>query len=351
MGACIRADWVQRRSGRARQRVGSVHRTGIVSGIRREPRRQTIRRECVKSPSWLPSIRSGSESTGQNAIAGCTSTGAGTYRRVQMTEGFIYIAGAFHTVNDPLHGSGGWPIDNDPHFWTDPPTWGICRPDLRILARPGHVIFFVLPAVAQHPQSIFAYLTIDRVVRHFAAYKDPNLCSKRMRPGVPNGNIIVNGSGRYNRLDRGAHRLNFNKIQARYAIGDPSASRLLTHAEVCALKPTFERTLQKVLNSKAGRPIDLISRKGRKLNSQQVADLLQWINSVPPSQGATPVPTRPARKAGSRAACPPHACGGAVGQHPTRGSAATQSSSCAPSGGPTRHHPAQSAPDTPAPPA
>jgi hypothetical protein len=41
-------------------------------------------------------------------------------------------------------GGVGW-LDNDPHFWEPPPTWGICRTDSRRVVKVGDYIFFVLP--------------------------------------------------------------------------------------------------------------------------------------------------------------------------------------------------------------
>ncbi|WP_454914161.1 DUF2441 domain-containing protein [Variovorax gossypii] len=43
----------------------------------------------------------------------------------------MYIANSFKTVGRTQRERGHWPVDNDPHFWSSPPTWGICRPDLR----------------------------------------------------------------------------------------------------------------------------------------------------------------------------------------------------------------------------
>jgi hypothetical protein len=61
-------------------------------------------------------------------------------------KGYIYIASFFETVNRSSCGRKGSEVDNDPHFWTDPPTWGICRNDLRARADVGDFVFFVLPA-------------------------------------------------------------------------------------------------------------------------------------------------------------------------------------------------------------
>jgi hypothetical protein len=56
-------------------------------------------------------------------------------------KGYIYIASAFETVNRSACGQKGSWVDNDPHFWTSPPTWGICRNDLRAGAEIGDFVF------------------------------------------------------------------------------------------------------------------------------------------------------------------------------------------------------------------
>jgi|HubBroStandDraft_4_1064222.scaffolds.fasta_scaffold04340_5 hypothetical protein len=58
-------------------------------------------------------------------------------------EGYIYIASAFETVNRSTCGPKGTRVDNDPRFWTSPPTWGICRNDIRAKADQGDFIFFI----------------------------------------------------------------------------------------------------------------------------------------------------------------------------------------------------------------
>src|SRR5271166_2960005 len=127
-------------------------------------------------------------------------------------KGYIYIASAFETVNRSACGQKGSWVDNDPHFWTSPPTWGICRSDLRARAEEGDVVFFVLPRRGKHPQMIFGYLRIGKIVSHVDAFQRLDLRSKRMNNKVPNGNIIVDGTGGYNRFDGGVHRHKFDKI-------------------------------------------------------------------------------------------------------------------------------------------
>jgi hypothetical protein len=193
--------------------------------------------------------------------------------------GYIYIAGSFLNVNRSACGQGGEWIDNDPHFWTNPPTWGICRPDLREKAADGDVIFFVLPADAREPQMIFGYLLIKKKVTHVQAYRTPELRSKRMGNKIPNGNIIVGERGAYNRFDAGAHRKGFDRIKQNYAVGDPNCSKFLTVTEIRRGAPMFLNALSSILHKPGRRVIDIVSRYGSTLSESQTAELIAWLGA------------------------------------------------------------------------
>lgn len=190
----------------------------------------------------------------------------------------MYIAGSFHSVRRSVCGGGKEWIDNDPHFWSAPPTWGICRNDLRRRADVGDYIFFVLPKAAKHPQCIFGYLKVQEKITHATAFARNNLKAKRMGNKIPNGNIIVDALGRYNRFDAGAHRRKFDRIKEEYVIGDVTNSRFLTAEEIEALAPDFVPMLQRLFNSRGTAPIDLISRYGKTLSPTQVHAVLEWLN-------------------------------------------------------------------------
>lgn len=191
----------------------------------------------------------------------------------------MYIAGSFHTVRRSICGGGREWIDNDPHFWKRPPTWGICRNDLRRRADKGDYIFFVLPKAAKHPQCIFGYLKVKEIISHSSAFARNDLRNKRMGNKMPNGNIIVDENGQYNRYDGGAHRHMFDRIKDMYAIGENAESHFLTEGEIEELAPSFVPMLQRIFNSQEITPIKLISRYGRTLSSDQVHIVLDWLNS------------------------------------------------------------------------
>lgn len=193
-------------------------------------------------------------------------------------KGVMYIAGSFEAVDKGKCGRGkGW-IDNDPHFWTSPPTWGICRNDLRLKIDVGNYVFFVLPKKSKHPQTIFGYLQVRDIVTHDDAFNHIELRSKRMGNKNPNGNIIVDELGHYNRFDGGAHKGIFEKVRGRYVVGNAVGSRFLTGSEIQALAPDFVKVLRRILGKQGRRPIDLISRYGCELSGSQVDEFLKWVN-------------------------------------------------------------------------
>lgn len=194
-------------------------------------------------------------------------------------KGYIYIASAFETVNRSVCGQKGSWVDNDPHFWTSPPTWGICRNDLRAGADVGDFVFFVLPRRGRHPQTIFGFLKIAEKISHIEAFPRADLRSKRMANKMPNGNIIVDATGGYNRFDGGAHKNMFDKIKRHYVVGSAVDSKMLTSEEIRRFAPEFVKTLGSILGIQGDRAFDIISRKGRVLTDRQVKSLLAWLGS------------------------------------------------------------------------
>ncbi len=171
-------------------------------------------------------------------------------------------------------------INNDPHFWSDPPTWGIYRNDLRQAIDPGDFVFFVFPRQACHPRMIFGYMQVAEKITHREAYHRPDLLSKRMGRKSPNGNIIVDANGNYSRFDGGVHAHIFDRIKNHYIVGVPSSSRMLDDKVIRLLAPRFLSKLKSIVHIAGSRAIDIISRKGRRLNENQVKKLLTWLASA-----------------------------------------------------------------------
>jgi hypothetical protein len=190
----------------------------------------------------------------------------------------MYISGAFATVSRSKCGGAGW-LDNDPHFWTQPPTWGICRTDRRRSVEPGDHVFFVLPKASELPQMIYGYLPVREQITHVEAYHRPSLLNKRMGPGKnPNGNIIVTADGRYNRWDGSeSHERRFGAIKEHYVVGDRHGSEFLTEAKIKRLAPHFLGYLNELFGTSGRSVFDAIGRGGRRLDERQIRDLLRWL--------------------------------------------------------------------------
>lgn len=93
--------------------------------------------------------------------------------------GRIYISSAFKSLKNATCKLNDESLDNDPHFWKQPPTWGICRTDYRRNCKVGDYIFFVLPKKSSlNEQCIYGYLKVKDIITHAQAYKA--FPSKRM---------------------------------------------------------------------------------------------------------------------------------------------------------------------------
>ncbi len=196
-------------------------------------------------------------------------------------KGIIYIAGSFDNVHRSRCAPDAEMLDNDPHFWTSPPTWGICRNDRRNEVSPGDYVFFVLPINGKQPQCLFGYMRIDRIIRHDEAYRDLQLRSKRMAAGKnPNGNILVDANGEYNIHDLEYHRHIFEKVKRRYVVGSIEDSLFLKAEQIRRLAPRFLPFLRRLFNRNGYRAIELISRAGQRLNPVQVRAAVQWMRSA-----------------------------------------------------------------------
>lgn len=128
---------------------------------------------------------------------------------------------------------------------------------------------------------IFAYMRIaEDKIPHLAAYHRTDLRSKRMGNKNPNGNILVDAVGNYNRFDAGVHKHQFARMKDEYAIGDITKSRMLTDQAIRSLAPQFLSRLGSIIGISGRRAIDIISRGGQQLDEQQIKRLLAWLSSA-----------------------------------------------------------------------
>ena len=183
----------------------------------------------------------------------------------------------FATVDRGKCGGGvGW-LDNDPHFWNRPPTWGICRTDFRRAIEVGDYIFFVLPKASELPQTVYGYFRVREKVCHMQAFGRPELRCKRMGNKIPNGNIIVDAQGRYNRFDGCHHKDRFDEIRRYYVIGDTKGSEFLSENRIRKLAPGFLGVLRRVFATRRKSVFRIIGRKGRRMSEEQVRHMLAWL--------------------------------------------------------------------------
>jgi hypothetical protein len=192
-------------------------------------------------------------------------------------EGRIYIASSFTEIGRACGCRTVGCLCNDPHFRSNPPTWGICRTDYRRVVEDGDFVFFVLPKYGRIPQMVFSYLKVLKKITHLDAYHRRDLFNKRMGKNL-NGNIIVDERGEYNRFDGGAHRKKFDEIKQYYIVGDRNESKILTEAHIRRKAASFVPALSRIFGQSGCLPYDIISRKGRRMTSGQVKALIQWIN-------------------------------------------------------------------------
>ena len=195
-----------------------------------------------------------------------------------MVQGYLYIASAFQSLKQSGCTVGG-ELDNDPHIWRKPYTWGICRPDIRNAVSEGDYIFFVLGKKANLPQMIFAYIKVGEVLTHQQAFHRRELKSKRMIGNKKTeGNIIVNSDGSYNGNDYKIHFKNFDEIKKKYVIADMIHSKVITTQEIVSKAQDFVSFLNKLLDKDGDSPYKIISQKGIwGLKEEQVKQLIGWL--------------------------------------------------------------------------
>lgn len=196
----------------------------------------------------------------------------------KLIRGFIYIASAFESLT-PSGCVADDQVDNDPHLWTKPYTWGICRYDIRNRIKEGDYIFFVLGRNANLPQMIFAYIKVGEIINHYQAYHREELKSKRMTDDKKiQGNILVDSEGKYNIHDKGIHKATFDKRKWRYVIADMDNSRFLSKVEIINKSKGFVHILNKILYKHGQTPFEIITRAGQRLTQEQTLQLLEWLN-------------------------------------------------------------------------
>ena len=98
-----------------------------------------------------------------------------------------------------------------------------------------------------------------------------------MKNGNPNGNIITDEFGNYNKYDLGAHKKRFENIKQYYLVGDITESKFIKAKKIKNFASEFLPILKKIFDTNSNTIFQIIGRKGRKLNQLQIHTLLKWL--------------------------------------------------------------------------
>jgi hypothetical protein len=183
-------------------------------------------------------------------------------------KGYIYTmyAGA-----DPGH---GWVL-NDPIF-APVPTLGACVPNIRRNVEEGDYIFAITGRVAGQRQFVVGGFQVAEKIDALTAYnRFPEYRTRRLGDGSTAGNIIVDADGSQSRAD---HHTNFERRLDNYIVGaDP---RFLDKAaEYDRARDETLQVLGGLFGKSGNRVFDIVGRQ-RKMDADQVQELLNWIEAI-----------------------------------------------------------------------
>lgn len=183
-------------------------------------------------------------------------------------KGYIYTmyAGA-----DPGH---GWVL-TDPIFGSVP-TLGACVPNIRRAVEVGDYIFAISGRVPGARQFVVGGFQVAEKIPALEAYdRFPQYRVQPAQDGTQRGNIIILPNGRQSRHD--AHA-NFERRVENYIVGR-DATYLDSPEEFERARHETLKVLGEIVGRKGDRVFDIIGRQ-RKLDSSQVTELVQWLESI-----------------------------------------------------------------------
>jgi len=192
-----------------------------------------------------------------------------------VTKGYIYITGTgadpglYNNLDDPLFG--------------DPPTLGACMTNLREYVDPGDYLFVVSGKATGAQQYIIGGMRVAEKIDALAAYgRFPKNRLRRDESGIVRGNIIVNQKGEQDSLDHHSPD-SFHRRIKNYIVGDEAAA-LQTAKEIELGRERSLAKLSEVFNKPGNRAFDIIGRQ-RKLDENQVTDLMDWLRGIKVAAG------------------------------------------------------------------
>jgi hypothetical protein len=141
---------------------------------------------------------------------------------------------------------------------------------------PGDYIFVISGRVPRVRQYIVGGFKVSEKIDALAAYKRfPNNRLKELKDGSLSGNIIVNADGTQSRLD---YHANFEKRVGDYIVGQGPISLDQPHEVDIARDQTLE-VLRRIFQQKGKQVSDIVGR-WRKLNPDQIEEILLWLRSL-----------------------------------------------------------------------
>lgn len=185
-----------------------------------------------------------------------------------MTKGYIY------TMFKGADPSQGWRM-TDPIFGKVP-TLGACMPNIRRVVSAGDHIFVISGQVIGVQQYVVGGFEVDQKIDALAAYKKfPQNRQQLADDGALKGNIIVNANGTRSAVD---YHSNFAKRVENYVVG----KNPVVLEESREINRARKETLEVLSNifKKRGRKVSEIIGRWRRLNDDQIEQMLDWMLSV-----------------------------------------------------------------------
>jgi hypothetical protein len=187
-----------------------------------------------------------------------------------MPKGYTYIVS---TGYDPEKGRHV----KDPYLG-EIPTMGACMPNIRKRLEPGDFIFPVSGKIKGINQFIMGGFEVAEIIDATQAYKRfPEQHLRKREDGQLDGNIIFDEKGNVHPLD--THK-NAAARRENYIVGNGNSIVLRTSEEIARGRAKTMEIFQLLFGKSGQKPIDILGRGGRKLDEQQIADLIKLLQSL-----------------------------------------------------------------------
>jgi hypothetical protein len=188
------------------------------------------------------------------------------------------VKGYVYTMFKGADPGKGWEM-------TDPilkpvPTMGACMPNLRRAVVPGDYVFAISGRVPGAQQYVVGGFRVAEKIDALAAYdRFPSNRLYTDDQGRLRGNVLVDAAGMRNPLD---YHAGFEQRIENFLVGEEPIA-LESAAEVERGRQETLAKLQELFQRTGDRVFDVIGRF-RRLDDNQIADLLGWLRSIKASE-------------------------------------------------------------------